>query len=343
MEETDDGWQEGDSIMKYINNRDILDQTLNFALEEFTLTHLDINETYLMFYRMTPTVIVGRNQNTVEEVNMDYIRSHNVTVTRRLSGGGAVYNDPGNLSFSFIARDDGDSFNNYRKFTEPVIRALKHLGVDARLEGRNDLTAGGKKISGNAQFVTKGRIFSHGTLLFDVNLDNVSKALHPDAEKYESKGIKSVRSRVTNIREHLSEDMDIRRFREMLLHYIFEGADKIPEYRITDEDWIHIVSLAQNRYRNWDWVFGKSPEFNVRKARRFPGGQVDIRLSVKKGYVDQASIFGDFFGVRDVRDVERLLAGTKYEKDAVEDRLRTIDVHQYFGKIGFDELISLMF
>lgn len=330
-------------MMKYINNRDILDQTLNFALEEFALTHLDRDETYLMFYRMTPTVIVGRNQNTVEEVNMDYIRSHDVTVTRRLSGGGAVYNDPGNLSFSFIARDDGDSFNNYRKFTEPVIRALKHLGVDARLEGRNDLTVGGKKISGNAQFVTKGRIFSHGTLLFDVNLDNVSLALNPDAEKYESKGIKSVRSRVTNIREHLREDMDIRQFRETLLHYLFEGDDKIPEYTITDEDWIQIISLAKNRYRNWDWVFGKSPEFNVRKAKRFSGGRVDVRLVVKKGYIDHITIFGDFFGTGDVNEVERLLTGVKYEKDAVADQLKTIDVHQYFGKIGFDELISLMF
>lgn len=329
--------------MKYINNRDILDQTLNFALEEYALTHLDINETYLMFYRMTPTVIVGRNQNAVEEVNMDYIRSHKVTVTRRLSGGGAVYNDPGNLSFSFISKDDGDSFNNYRKFTEPVIRALKHMGVEAKLEGRNDLTADGKKISGNAQFVTHGRIFSHGTLLFDVNLDNVSKALHPDAEKYESKGIKSVRSRVTNIREHLLENMDIQQFRETLLHYIFEGNSEIPEYHLTDEDWTNIVATAQHRYRNWDWVYGKSPEFNVRKAHRFPGGRIDIRLDVKRGVIETASIYGDFFGVEDVSDIEKLLVGTKYEQDAVTEKLKTVDVHLYFGKISLEDLLSVLF
>ncbi|WP_100487431.1 lipoate--protein ligase [Sporolactobacillus pectinivorans] len=329
--------------MKYINNRDILDQTLNFALEEYALTHLNINETYLIFYRMTPTVIVGRNQNAVEEVNMDYIRSHKVTVTRRLSGGGAVYNDPGNLSFSFISKDDGDSFNNYRKFTEPVIRALKHMGIDAKLEGRNDLTVDGRKISGNAQFVTHGRIFSHGTLLFDVNLDNVSKALHPDAEKYESKGIKSVRSRVTNIREHLLEDMDIQQFRETLLHYIFEGNSEIPEYHLTDEDWTNIVAIAQHRYRNWDWVYGKSPEFNVRKAHRFPGGRIDIRLDVKKGVIETASIYGDFFGVEDVSDIEKLLVGTKYEQDDVTEKLKTVDVHLYFGKIGLEDLLSVLF
>ncbi|RYL91518.1 lipoate--protein ligase [Sporolactobacillus sp. THM19-2] len=328
--------------MIYINNRDVLDQTLNFAMEEYALKYLDINETYLMFYRMAPTVIVGRNQNTAEEINRDYIRANKVTVTRRLSGGGAVYNDPGNLSFSFIAKDDGDSFNNYRKFTEPVIRALHHMGVEARLEGRNDLTLDGKKISGNAQFVTQGRIFSHGTLLFDVNLDHVSKALHPDAAKYESKGIKSVRSRVTNIREHLAKDMTIQQFRETLLHYIFEGQEKIPEYQITDEDWTNIVDIANKRYRNWEWVYGKSPEFNVQKAKRFSGGRIDLRMNVKKSVIEKMTIYGDFFGAGDVTDIEKLLVGTKYDRKAIEEKLNGVDVHKYFGKISEEELLSVL-
>ncbi len=329
--------------MIYINNRDILDQTLNFAMEEYALTHLDINETYLMFYRMTPTVIVGKNQNTVEEINMDYLRRHKVVVTRRLSGGGAVYNDPGDLSFSFITKDNGNSFNNYRKFTEPVIRALRQLGVDAKLEGRNDLTVDGKKISGNAQFVTHGRMFSHGTLLFDVNLDNVAKALDPDAEKYQSKGIKSVRSRVTNIREHLTADMTIQQFRETLLHSIFADRSPIPEYTITDDDWIEIVDLANRRYRNWDWVYGKSPAFNVQKAHRFPGGRVDVRLNVNSGRIDRATIYGDFFGVGDVAEFEQILVGTKYDRWAVADKLKDVDVAHYFGKIGRADLLSLLF
>jgi lipoate-protein ligase A len=329
--------------MIYLNNRDMLDQTLNFALEEYALKHLSIDETYLMFYRMAPTVIVGRNQNTIEEVNMDYITKNEVTVTRRLSGGGAVYNDPGNLSFSFIAKDDGDSFNNYRKFTEPVIRALQHMGVDAKLEGRNDLTVDGKKISGNAQFVTQGRIFSHGTLLFDVNLDNVSKALHPDKAKYESKGIKSVRSRVTNIREHLAEDLNIHEFKAQLLHYIFEGENHVPEYTLTDEDWTNIINIAKRRYRNWEWVYGKSPEFNVQKAHRFPGGRVDFRMNVKKGIIEQLSIFGDFFGVGDVHEFEKELIGVKYDPNELSEKLKSVDCHKYFGKIGDEELLSALF
>ncbi|BBN98416.1 lipoate--protein ligase [Sporolactobacillus terrae] len=330
-------------MMIYINNRDLLDQTLNFALEEYALKQLPSDETYLMFYRMAPTVIVGRNQNTVEELNMDFISKHDVTVTRRLSGGGAVYNDPGNLSFSFIAKDDGDSFNNYKKFTEPVIRALAHMGVDAQLEGRNDLTVAGKKISGNAQFVTQGRIFSHGTLLFDVDLDVVSKALHPDKAKFESKGIKSVRSRVTNIREHLAKDRTIHQFKEELLHYIFEGQDHVPEYRLTDQDWTKIIALANRRYRNWDWVYGKSPEFNLQKARRFPGGRVDFRMNVKKGRIEKLAIFGDFFGAGDVHEFERQLIGLKYDPNILDQKLKAIDCHHYFGKIGAEELLATLF
>lgn len=329
--------------MKYINNQDILDQSINFAIEEYALNTLDINETYLLFYSMKPTVIVGRNQNTVEEINMDYIREHHVDVMRRLSGGGAVYNDEGDLSFSFIARDDGDSFNNYKKFTAPVIKALHYMGVDAKLEGRNDLTVDGKKISGNAQFVTKGRIFSHGTLLFDVNLENVAKALNPDAEKFESKGIKSVRSRVTNIREHLNKDMTIHQFRDCLLRYIFAGEEKVPEYHLTEHDWKQIREIAEKRYRSWDWVYGKSPAFNVRRAHRFPGGRVDIRLNVKKGLIDEAAIYGDFFGIEDIHDVEKLLIGTQYERDAVAGKLGTIDIGRYFGKIKSEDVLATLF
>ena len=329
--------------MKYIDNLDNMDATLNLALEEYVLTELDINETYLVFYSMTPTVIVGKNQNTVEEINMDYIEKNNVTVTRRLSGGGAVYNDEGDLSFSFITKDDGDSFHNYRKFTEPVVRALHQMGVNAELQGRNDLVVDGKKISGNAQFSTRGRMFSHGTLLFDVNLENVAQALNPDAEKYLSKGIKSVRSRVTNIREHLKEDMNIKEFKQTLLRYIFEGEKEIPEYKLTDKDWQGVKEIAEKRYRDWEWVYGKSPKFNVKHKHRFPSGTVDLRLEVVKGAIEGIAVYGDFFGVGDIQDVEQLLTGTRYDRDAMAEVLDKIDVGEYFGKITKEDLLGIMF
>lgn len=334
---------QGGFFVKYIDNLNQMDATLNLALEEYILTQLDINETYLLFYSMTPTVIVGKNQNTFEEINLDYVKENQVTVTRRLSGGGAVYNDEGDLSFSFITKDDGDSFHNYRKFTDPVVRALHQMGVDAKLEGRNDLAVSGKKISGNAQFSTRGRMFSHGTLLFDVNLENVARALNPDAEKYLSKGIKSVRARVTNIREHLKKDMDIKEFKQTLLHYIFEGEAEIPEYTLTEEDWRRVREIQNQRYKNWDWVYGKSPKFNVKHKHRFPSGTVDVRLEVEKGRIEQAKIYGDFFGIGDIEDVEKCLIGTRYDREDVAGKLITLDVGHYFGKISKEDLLSMMF
>ncbi|MDA8352956.1 MAG: lipoate--protein ligase, partial [Firmicutes bacterium] len=159
--------------MLFIDNQNHYDPRINLAIEEYALKHLDIDETYLLFYINDPSIIIGRNQNTVEEIQVDYCREHGIHVVRRLSGGGAVYHDRGNLNFSFITKDDGESFLNFRKFTEPVVRALRRLGVEVELTGRNDLQVGEKKISGNAQFTTKGRMFSHGTLMFDVDLERV--------------------------------------------------------------------------------------------------------------------------------------------------------------------------
>lgn len=329
--------------MKFINNNDILDPAINLAIEEYALNELNINESYLLFYSMTPTVIVGKNQNTLEEINMDYVREQHVNVTRRLSGGGAVYNDEGDLSFSFITKDDGDSFNNYKKFTEPVISALHKLGVPAELQGRNDLVVKGKKISGNAQFSTKGRMFSHGTLMFDVNLENVTMALNPDPEKYQSKGIKSVRSRVTNIREHLAEDMDIHQFKESLLVNIFDGEVPIPEHRLTESDWDRIHQIAKTRYRNWEWVYGRSPTFNARHKHRFTAGLVDLRLEIHKGLIESASIYGDFFGVGEIEDVENLLTGIKYDQGTIGDAINSVDIQYYFGKIEMDEFLKMLF
>ena len=190
--------------MLFVDNKGITDPRMNLAIEEYILRHLDINQTYLLFYINEPSIIIGKNQNTLEEINTDFVEKNGIHVVRRLSGGGAVYHDLGNLNFSFITKDDGESFHNFKKFTEPVIRALRSMGVPAELSGRNDILVQGRKISGNAQFATKGRMFSHGTLMFDSNIDNVVAALNVKKDKIESKGIKSIRSRVANIAEFLT-------------------------------------------------------------------------------------------------------------------------------------------
>ncbi|MEI2663591.1 lipoate--protein ligase [Rossellomorea sp. LJF3] len=328
--------------MLFIDNKGITDPRINLAIEEYALKNLDINESYLLFYINEPSIIIGKNQNTIEEINTDYVEKQGLHVVRRLSGGGAVYHDLGNLNFSFITKDDGESFHNFKKFTEPVVTALHKLGVKAELSGRNDIIAEGRKISGNAQFSTKGRMFSHGTLLFDSEMENVVSALRVKKDKIESKGIKSIRSRVANISEFLTKQMTIEEFRSTLLDFIFDGSD-VEEYVLTEEDWKNIHELSKERYQNWDWNYGKSPKFNLQHSHRFPVGSIDVRLEVNKGKIDNCKIFGDFFGVGNVEDIEEKLSGTRYERKDIAGALEGVDIQHYFGNITKDEFVDLVY
>ncbi|CAM3777964.1 lipoate--protein ligase [Mesobacillus thioparans] len=329
--------------MLFIDNKGITDPRINLAIEEYALKNLDINETYLLFYINEPSIIIGKNQNTIEEINTEYVEKNGIHVVRRLSGGGAVYHDLGNLNFSFITKDDGESFHNFRKFTEPVVNALRKLGVNAELSGRNDLLAEGRKISGNAQFSTRGRMFSHGTLLFDSEIESVVSALNVKKEKIESKGIKSIRSRVANISEFLTEKVTIQEFRSLLLKNIFEGMEEIPEYVLTEQDWEKIHELSKERYQNWDWNYGKSPKFNLQHSHRFPVGQIDVRFEVDKGMIENCKIYGDFFGVGDVTEIEDKLTGLRYERSALAAALDDVDTKHYFGNISKEDFINLIY
>jgi lipoate-protein ligase A len=332
-----------DICMLYIDNNNITDPRINLAIEEYILKHLDIEETYLLFYINEPSIIIGKNQNTIEEINTKYVEEQGLHVVRRLSGGGAVYHDLGNLNFSFITKDDGESFHNFKKFTEPVIQALEKLGVDAELSGRNDIIAQGRKISGNAQFSTKGRMFSHGTLLLDSEIENVVSALKVKKDKIESKGIKSIRSRVANISEFLEKKLTTEEFKQLILNYIFDGEENIQRYELTEEDWKKINEISKERYQNWDWNYGKSPKFNLQHSNRFPIGQIDVRLEVKKGQVEQCKIFGDFFGVGNVEEIEEKLTGIRYERQEVAKVLDDVDIKHYFGNVTKEEFIDLVY
>lgn len=239
--------------MYFIDNKGITDPRINLAIEEYILKNMDIEkDDFLLFYINQPSIIIGKNQNTIEEINTDYVEENGIIVVRRLSGGGAVYHDLNNLNFSFLTKDDGNSFSNYKKFTQPVVDALAKLGVNSELSGRNDILAEGKKVSGNAQYSTRGRMFSHGTLMFDLDIDAVVNSLKVKQDKIESKGIKSVRSRVANIIDFLPEKITVEQFRMEILKSIFGGEENIQYYELTEQDWenIHEISKTVTSYGN---------------------------------------------------------------------------------------------
>ncbi|BBI35454.1 lipoate--protein ligase [Cohnella abietis] len=329
--------------MRFISNNNITDPSLNLALEEYILRSLPDTDDYLLFYINEPSIIIGKNQNTVEEINAEYVEENGIHVVRRLSGGGAVYHDHGNLNFSFIMKDDGQSFHNFKKFTQPVVQALRELGVEAELTGRNDLQVGERKISGNAQFSTRGKMFSHGTLLFDSEIENVVSALKANAEKYVSKATKSIRSRVANISEFLDEPMTVEQFKQSLLTSLFEGEKEIPYYELSEQDWANVRKLADERYRSWEWNYGRSPAFNVRQTKRIEGaGTFDVRLQVEDGVIADATIYGDFFGRGDSSELAAKFVGTRYDASALSTLLDDIDLSYYCGPVTKEQWLELM-
>lgn len=320
------------------------DPRFNLALEEYVLKYLPIKEDIVMLWQNEPSIIIGRNQNTIEEINASFVKKHNINVVRRISGGGAVYHDLGNLNFTFVTDNTKDNLNNFRKFTQPVIDALRALGVPAEFAGRNDIVVEGKKISGNAQSFWKGRMFHHGTILFDANLEVVQEALNVKIDKIESKGIKSVRSRVTNILPYLKEKMTVEQFEQHLLKFLL-GTDDIESmvYCLTNEDLEKINQLKKEKYDTWKWNYGESPEFTVVKEKRYQGGKVSFKLNVIDGIIKDIRIYGDFFGKLDVKDIEEGLIGKLFKEDIIKEELTKFNLEDYFFNITLENLIDCLF
>lgn len=334
--------------MYFVDNQNNYDASVNIALETYLVENRLVDEPILLFYINEPSIIIGRNQNTIEEVNQPYVEEKGITVVRRMSGGGAVYHDLGNFSFCFIKDDDG-SFRDFASFTKPVIEALHKMGAtSAELQGRNDLLIDGRKFSGNAMYAKNGRMTAHGTIMFKSDLEEVTRALKPNKAKIESKGIKSVRSRVTNIEPYVDEqykNLSTEEFRDLILLEIFgvEKREDVKEYHLTEEDWQKVYAIREERFGNWDWNYGKSPAFDIKESHKFPFGLVDFRFNVKGGKIVEARIFGDFFGLGDIQDVEQQLIDVKYDRASVSDVLKNIDINKYFGNVTADDLVGMLF
>lgn len=319
------------------------DPHFNLALEEYALKEMDPTQDYLILWQNCPSVIIGRNQNTIEEINREYVEKHNINVVRRLSGGGAVYHDLGNLNFTFITTSKDEIRNNFRRFQEPVVKALARLGVTAEQSGRNDITIDGKKFSGNAQYYDQDRVLHHGTILFASDLSKVQEVLTVREDKIASKGIKSVRSRVTNVIDYLPAPITVQEFKDTLEKILLEDSKDNQVYEMMDKDLTRIGLLMEKRYLTWEWNYGKSPAYNLKKGERFEGGFVEILLNVDKGHVVDIKIRGDFFGKKEISELEELLKGIKHDANSIREALEGVPLADYMAGITSENLLGCFF
>lgn len=323
--------------MKYIVNTSN-DPAYNVALEAYAFQKLtDIDEIFILWIN-EPAIIIGRHQNTIQEINKEFIDKNGIHVVRRLSGGGAVYHDLNNLNYTIISNNTQEGAFDFQTFSKPVIDTLAKLGVKAEFTGRNDLEINGQKFSGNAQAYYKGRMMHHGCLLFDVDMSVLGQALKVSKDKIESKGIKSVRARVTNIVDHLSDKITVQEFSDAILAQMKEEYPEMDEYVLSDAELSEIQAMRDNQFATWDWTYGKAPEYTIERGVRYPAGKITTYANVENSTIKSVKIFGDFFGVKPVDDIEKMLEGVRYDYKDVLAALKTVDTSQYFSRMTPEEI-----
>lgn len=328
------------------------DIRMNLATEEYLMNHADVSEPLFLVYIQSPCVIIGRNQNAYEELDLNYLRENHITLTRRISGGGAVFDDLGNMSFSFVKKRDEVQFGDYQNVTEPILAALLKMGAtQAQSGGRNDLYIDGLKFSGNAMYSKNNRTYSHGTLMYDVDLSVLDRILTVSKEKIASKATPSVKKNVTNVKGYLKPEYQFERtedFRDQLLCELY-GVKSLAEIKdkelvLTQADREAIQKLFDEKYANDAWIFGEAPAFEYNKRTRIASvGIIDVKLNVVHGKISAAKIFGDFFGQQPVEQLSDFLVGKEYRFEAIEKALNQIKVSEYIHNLTNEDFLALLF
>ncbi|MXV37470.1 lipoate--protein ligase [Flavobacteriaceae bacterium Ap0902] len=317
------------------------DAYFNIASEEYLLNQYPEEEIFLLYVN-APSIIIGKFQNTLAEINLDYVRDHHIKVVRRMSGGGAVYHDLGNLNFSFHVPHKDQDFMDFSQFTQPIVDLLQSMNVPAALKGRNDLLVDGKKFSGNAKLSRKGKIIQHGTILIDSEMSVLADALKVNPLKFIDKATKSTRARVTNLIEYLPEGTTVEELKDKLIAFMLKENKGAYLYELGEEEIKEIQRLADEKYSTWDWNFGFSPNYNFSRAIKVPAGFIEAHIEVLRGgTIDKVKIFGDFFASEPIEQFENKLIGQNHDIDFLKSYLSTIDLTKYFGKVTVDEILDL--
>lgn len=318
------------------------DPSYNLAMEQYVFDCLPRDRMYFMLWQNDNAIIVGKYQNTLSEINLEAVERRGIRVVRRLSGGGAVYHDMGNLNFTFITDAASGTALDMKLFCQPVVRTLAALGVHAEVNGRNDITIDGKKFSGNSQYLRQGRVMHHGTIMFNSDLSVVSEALQVDPTKFQTKGVRSVRSRVTNVADHLDRPVSLPEFRRILLENILRENPGQP-YPLTPKDLAAVEKLREERYATWDWNYGQSPACTVLRRRRVEGcGLVEAYISVDSGLISAIAFRGDFFSAVEPEELAPRFVGRTPDQAGFAAALEGVDVSRYFAGLQNDQLIEIL-
>lgn len=304
------------------------------AAEEYLLKNF--KEDIFMLWQSSNTIVVGKHQNALGEINYSFVRENDITVARRISGGGTVFHDEGNVNFSYIKNVNSPAEISFKLFTGPIVEALSKLGLEASTSGRNDLLISGEKISGNAEHVFKNRVLHHGTLLFNSDLKNLGQAIKVVPGKYQGKAIQSIRSEVANISSFLRRPMKTRQFVEFLLDVQLRNPEN-KKVELNETDILHIQYLAYEKFNTWEWNYGYSPKYSFRNEVKYKGEKLSIKLDVKKGLIENCELNGTYF----TKEISKLygenLIGKYHQFESVKNELE-----KHFGDVT-EELIYAFF
>ena len=317
------------------------DPYFNLASEEYLLKWF--REDVFLLYRNLPSIVVGKHQNTLSEINLPYVQEQEILVARRISGGGSVFHDEGNLNFAFFTTGKEGELVDYRRATLPIVEAMGKMGLKVSLGKRNELLIKGLKISGTASHVYKHRVLHHGTLLFSSELEQLSTALDSIRDKFTDRAVKSVRSGVANVRDFLAEPMDMEQFQERILNHVLNLNEKNRIYKFSETDINEISSLRESKFSTWEWNFGYSPRYQYSKSVPFEGGRIDIHMNVEKGVIRELKLQGDFTSRKDILALENMLSGTIHDPETMRVKLSGINVSDYIVGLENEELLSGMF